>query len=112
AYTDTVYYSGKVLRYSDPIVAWVDGTTGNIVREGTEGARPYYIYTAAGAGPGTQSSPGYTPSAVGSSGSGIAYYDLTQDDLVPYPVPEPWYVSLAVLAIALVAVMYYGRGNR
>ena len=71
--------------YGDAYIVWVDSSM-NIVSRGS--SSPYMVYTVTD----------------GASSSHLIYYDLTQGGSLPYPVPEPWFTSLAVLASTVAAV--------
>lgn len=80
AYVDTVT-TASLSSYGDATVIWVDSGTKEIVSEGVQGARPFIVHGA---------------------GNSLAYYDLTRGGGFPYPVPEPWLISLAtIIAIAI-----------
>jgi len=88
AYVDSVVDIGQSMKgFGDAYVVWVDPSTGNVVVPGYPGSRPYMVYTT-----------------VAGASSSLIYYDLTRGGVLPYPVPEPWFVSLAVLASTATAV--------
>ena len=88
AYVDSVVDVEQSMEgFGDAYVVWVDPSTGNVVVPGYPGSRPYMVYTT-----------------VAGASSSLIYYDLTRGGVLPYPVPEPWFVSLAVLASTATAV--------
>jgi len=79
AYVDTVT-TASLSSYGDATVIWVDSNN-KIVSSETPSARPVMLCGAIGS---------------------LVYYDLTRGGGFPYPVPEPWLISLAtIIAIAI-----------
>jgi hypothetical protein len=86
AYRDTVA-SASLSGYGDATVAWVDPNNNNVVSSTTPNARPYMVYTV-------------TSSALSSY---AIYYDLSRGGTTPYPVPEPWLISIVVIIVSIIS---------
>jgi hypothetical protein len=86
AYIDTVA-SASLSGYGDATVAWVDPNNNNVVSSTTPNARPYMVYTV-------------TSSALSSY---AIYYDLSRGGTTPYPVPEPWLISIVVIIVSIIS---------
>jgi len=88
AYADTILGLEQSMEgFGDAYVVWVDPSTGDVVVPEYPDSRSYMVYTT-----------------VAGTSSSLIYYDLTRGGVLPYPVPEPWFVSLAVLASTATAV--------
>ena len=79
AYVDTVTTT-SLSNYGDATVIWVDSNN-KIVSSETPSARPVMLCGAI---------------------DSLVYYDLTRGGGFPYPVPEPWLTSLAVVIVTAV----------
>uniref|UniRef100_A0A7C4BCB4 Uncharacterized protein n=1 Tax=Ignisphaera aggregans TaxID=334771 RepID=A0A7C4BCB4_9CREN len=90
AYIDIIAQA-QLSNYGDATTTWVDSNN-KIVSSETPSARPIMLCGAI---------------------DSLVYYDLTRGGSFPYPVPEPWLASLAVIIVTTVfIVVILGRGFR
>jgi hypothetical protein len=88
AYTSSVANVGQAMEgYGDAYIIWVDPNNNNVVSSTTPNARPYMVYTV-------------TSSALSSY---AIYYDLSRGGTTPYPVPEPWLISIVVIIVSIIS---------
>jgi hypothetical protein len=88
AYTSSVANVGQAMEgYGDAYIIWVDPNNNDVVSSTTPNARPYMVYIV------TSSAPS----------SYAIYYDLSRGGTTPYPVPEPWLISIVVIIVSIIS---------